>query len=195
MKNTREYIIDKAFMLFLNHSYEAVSISMISNVIGFTKGALYHHFRNKEELFCAVIDKYLPLTSILADVEKITLKEYTEACLMNIRKILKGIIRNHEKFVPVNYLSLLADGFRHYDEFAKRTMRLMAEDTQKAKMVIENAIKNGEIRSDIDVDTVAAQFFSLSIGMAGDIMRDSSVESALESLKGQLNQLYYLLKK
>ena len=51
MENTKEFIIDEAFKLFLDHSYEAVSISDISQAIGFTKGALYHHFKNKEELF------------------------------------------------------------------------------------------------------------------------------------------------
>jgi len=56
MNDTREYIIDESYKLFLNRSYEAVSISVISDAIGFTKGALYHHFKNKEELFKAVID-------------------------------------------------------------------------------------------------------------------------------------------
>jgi len=71
MTDTKEYIIDQAYKLFLTKSYEAVSISDISNAIGLTKGALYHHFLTKEELFKAVIDKYLmsiSLTDIREDV-------------------------------------------------------------------------------------------------------------------------------
>ena len=60
MNDTRDFIIDEAYKLFLTQSYEAVSISTISEAIGLTKGALYHHFTNKEDLFKAVIDKHFP---------------------------------------------------------------------------------------------------------------------------------------
>jgi TetR/AcrR family transcriptional regulator, transcriptional repressor for nem operon len=195
MKDTREYIIDEAFRLFLGHSYEAVSISMISNAIGFTKGALYHHFKNKEELFRAVIDKHFILTSIPVDENSITLKEYTEVCIEYINRILMGIMGGNEQFVAVNYLSLIADSFRHYEGFADAKTQMLSDDVKKAEVIIQNAILRGEIRDDIDVSVVAAQYFSLSIGLAGDIMRNNSMESAMNSLKGQLNQLYYLLKK
>jgi AcrR family transcriptional regulator len=195
MKETREYIIDEAYKLFLNNSYEAVSISVISEAIGFTKGALYHHFKNKEELFRAVIDKHFPITSITVDVDHATLQEYTELCIKHIRNILKRVIESNEKFVPVNYLSLIADSFRHYEGFEERITGMLRGDMDKVKTIIENSIQRGEIRGDINISVVAAQYFSLSIGLAGDIMQSSSVEPAIRSLEDQLNQLYYLLRR
>ena len=195
MKDTREYIIDEAYKLFLTHSYEAVSISLISDAIGFTKGALYHHFRNKEELFRAVIDMHLPITSIIVDVENVTLKEYTSACIEHTHKILKAIFGNGEKVILVNYLSLIADCFRHYEGFSENKAQVIDEAVKDVEVILRNAISRGEIRSDINVEVVALQYFSLSIGLAGDLIRTSSVGSAIKSLKGQLNQLYYLLKK
>jgi len=195
MKDTREYIIEEAYKLFLNHSYEAVSISMISDAIGLTKGALYHHFKNKEELYRAVIDKHFPITGIVADVDNISLKDYTNACIEHTHKILKAIFGNEEKFLPVNYLSLIADCFRHYEGFSEIKIRVIEDDRKNVEIILRNAIKRGEIRNDINVKTVAYLYFSLSIGLAGDLIRNSSVESAIKSLKGQLNQMYYLLKK
>jgi TetR/AcrR family transcriptional regulator, transcriptional repressor for nem operon len=195
MKDTREYIIDEAYKLFLTQSYEAVSISDISKAIGFTKGALYHHFKNKEELFRIVIDKHFPLTSMSLDDENISLKEYTEACIDHIHKLLKETITNNEAFTPVNFLALIADSFRHYEGFAEKKSTIIDNDVEKAKVIIGNAIKRGEIRDDIDISVVAMQYLSLSIGLAGDFMRNNSVESAIKSLKDQLTQLYYLLKK
>jgi AcrR family transcriptional regulator len=195
MKDTREYIIDEAYKLFLTQSYEAVSISDISKAIGFTKGALYHHFKNKEELFRIVIDKHFPLTSMSIDDENISLKEYTEACIDHIHKLLKETITNNEAFTPVNFLALIADSFRHYEGFAEKKSTIIDNDVAKAKVIIGNAIKRGEIRDDIDISVVAMQYLSLSIGLAGDFMRNNSVESAIKSLKDQLTQLYYLLKK
>jgi AcrR family transcriptional regulator len=195
MKDTREYIIDEAYKLFLTHSYEAVSISLISDAIGFTKGALYHHFRNKEELFRAVIDMHLPITSIIVDVENVTLKEYTSACIEHTHKILKAIFGNGEKVILVNYLSLIADCFRHYEGFTENKTHVIDDAVKSAEIILRNAIKRGEVRSDINIKVVALQYFSLSIGMAGDLVRTLSVESAIKSMKDQLNQLYYLLKK
>ncbi|MCX6277163.1 MAG: TetR/AcrR family transcriptional regulator [Bacteroidetes bacterium] len=195
MKDTREYIIDEAYKLFLTQSYEAVSISDISKAIGFTKGALYHHFKNKEELFRSVIDKHFPLTSISFDDENISLKEYTEVCIDHIHNLLKETIISNEEFTPVNFLALIADSFRHYEGFAKKKSMIIEYDVEKAKVIISNAIKRGEIRDDIDISVVAMQYLSLSIGLAGDFIRNNSVESSIQSLRDQLNQLYYLLKK
>jgi len=195
MKDTREYIIDEAYKLFLNHSYEAVSISMISEAIGFTKGALYHHFRNKQELFRAVIDNHIPITSITVDVDSITLKDYTSACIKHTQLILKAIFGNGEKVILVNYLSLMADCFRHYEGFSENKAHVIDDTVKNAEIILRNAITRGEVRSDINIKIVALQYFSLSIGLAGDLVRTLSVESAMKSMKDQLNQMYNLLKK
>ncbi|MEI6174110.1 MAG: TetR/AcrR family transcriptional regulator [Bacteroidota bacterium] len=195
MKDTRDFIIDEAYKLFLNHSYEAVSISMISEAIGFTKGALYHHFRNKEELYRAVIDKHFPITGLTVDVNTISMEEYTSLCIEHTHKILKAIFGNEEIFTPVNYLSLIADCFRHYEGFSENKALVIEKSVNDVQIVLRNAIQKGEIRRDIDIKVVALQYFSLSVGLAGDLIRTNSVGSAMQSLKDQLNQLYYLLKK
>lgn len=195
MKDTRDFIIDEAYKLFLNNSYEAVSISTISEAIGLTKGALYHHFRNKEELFRAVIDRHFPISAVKVYVDKISLREYTDACIEHTQRTLEAIFGSDEKFLPVNYLSLVADCFRHYEGFQESKANFMDEAVANVKTILKNAIKRGEIRGDIDVKVVSMQYFSLTIGMAGDLIRNCSVDTAMKSMKDQLNQLYYLLKK
>jgi len=194
MMDTREFIIDEAYKLFLNQSYEAVSISVISEAIGFTKGALYHHFKNKEELFKAVINKHFNIQGIVVDVDHITLKEYTEASIEHARTILMKIFQKSENFIPINYLSLIADSFRHYEGFAREKLNFLDQEVATVETIISNAIERGEIRSDINIHIVALQYFSLSVGLAGDIMRNNSIESAVGSMRDMLNQLYHLLK-
>lgn len=194
IKDTKDYIIDEAFKLFLNHSYEAVSISVISEAIGLTKGALYHHFKNKEELFKAVIDKHLIISSVEIDINTITLKEYTEASIQQTRKILTTLFSQEEDFVPINYLSLIADCFRHYEGYAKSMLQFFDQEHERINTVIQHAVERGEIRKDIDTRVVALQYFSLSIGLAGDIMRNRSIKIAIQTMGNQLYQLYNLLK-
>jgi AcrR family transcriptional regulator len=47
---TREKILKKSGLLFNTQGYKATSISDITTATGFTKGAIYRHFKSKEEL-------------------------------------------------------------------------------------------------------------------------------------------------
>ena len=47
---TKERILKKSGILFNTKGYKATSISEITDATGFTKGAIYRHFKSKEEL-------------------------------------------------------------------------------------------------------------------------------------------------
>src|SRR5262245_11602403 len=47
---TRGVILKKSGMLFNTQGYKATSISNITDLTGFTKGAIYKHFKDKEDL-------------------------------------------------------------------------------------------------------------------------------------------------
>src|ERR1044071_9889970 len=47
---TRERILKKSGILFNTQGYKATSISDITDATGYTKGAIYRHFKSKEEL-------------------------------------------------------------------------------------------------------------------------------------------------
>jgi AcrR family transcriptional regulator len=194
MSDTRDYIIDQAFSLFLSKSYEAVSISDISKAIGFTKGALYHHFTNKEELFKAVIDKYLVFTEIETDLENTTLEQYNVLIIKNAEKILHNLFGNVTEVIPIDYLSLITDGFRHYAGFAEKMKQFLCTETDKVKQILDNSIKRSEIRGNINTSVIAATYFSSSMGLAGNLLHNNSVELTLKTLKAQLDELYKLLK-
>ena len=56
MENTKEKILEVATNLFLTKGYEQTTISDIINGLdGLTKGAIYHHFESKEDIFEAVV--------------------------------------------------------------------------------------------------------------------------------------------
>lgn len=195
MSDTKEFIIDQAYKLFLDSSYEAVSISDISKAIGFTKGALYHHFLNKEELFKAVIDKYLYIPRIDADVENITLLQFIEISIEQSEKIIKSVFDSGLNYKPINYLSLFIDAFRHYPGYAEDKENFIIGEIEKTKTVLTNAIKLGEIRNDINIPVIAGNFYNINMGLAGNMIHTNSVETAITLLKDQLAEFYKLLKK
>ncbi|WP_324825822.1 TetR/AcrR family transcriptional regulator [Sinanaerobacter sp. ZZT-01] len=58
-EETIRLILDVAQQLFLEKGYEHTSIQEIINGLGgLSKGAVYHHFKSKEEIFNAVGDRF-----------------------------------------------------------------------------------------------------------------------------------------
>jgi AcrR family transcriptional regulator len=56
-KATRERLVEAGRDLFGARGYEATSIEAILERAGVRRGALYHHFESKQELFDAVLDR------------------------------------------------------------------------------------------------------------------------------------------
>ncbi|WP_026162583.1 TetR/AcrR family transcriptional regulator [Kribbella catacumbae] len=53
---TRETLVATATELFLQDGYAATSLEKVADEAGFSKGAVYSNFRNKDELCLAVVD-------------------------------------------------------------------------------------------------------------------------------------------
>ena len=65
-KETKEKILNTAFRLFVNNSYEGVTIDEIAEEAGVSKGAVFHYFDSKFELanssiFYYMEDNWMPI--------------------------------------------------------------------------------------------------------------------------------------
>ncbi len=57
-EETVNLILDVAFRLFMKKGYEHTSVQdIINNLGGLSKGAIYHHFKSKEDILAAVTDR------------------------------------------------------------------------------------------------------------------------------------------
>ena len=195
MDHTKEIIINKAFKLFLYNSYEAVSISDISKSMGFSKGALYYHFKNKEELFTSVIDKSLLLPEINVDTDKISLFDLIKESNINFERFIKNLFSTAETFSAIRYLAFFANAFRHCRSCGEETCRFIENEIEKKRIVILNAIKSGEIRDDIDPTIIATNFSYLDFGIIGNIAMQRPLDESIELLRKETAELYKLLKK
>ncbi|WP_277831591.1 TetR/AcrR family transcriptional regulator [Speluncibacter jeojiensis] len=54
---TREHLLTTAAEHFLDRGYAAASLDQIADVAGYSKGAVYSNFANKDELCLAVLDR------------------------------------------------------------------------------------------------------------------------------------------
>ena len=67
---TREALLDAAEVIFLERGVSRTSLEQIARQAGMTRGAVYWHFKNKSDLFHAMLDRVkMPLRQLLDDVE------------------------------------------------------------------------------------------------------------------------------
>ena len=73
-EETIQRILDIAFRLFMEKGYEHTSIQdIINNLGGLSKGAIYHHFKSKEDILFAVGNRMTSESNqMLADIQKRT---------------------------------------------------------------------------------------------------------------------------
>lgn len=80
IKNSRDLILKEAFKLFLQKNVEKVTVLELERVTKLQRGAIFYHFKSKEEIFREVIEKYFfsPL-NIFSPIEPngtLSLEEY-----------------------------------------------------------------------------------------------------------------------
>jgi len=66
MSDTKERILFAALRLFARDGYEAVSVSAIAGELGMTKGALYKHYKNKQDIFDSIFERVCQEDVLLA---------------------------------------------------------------------------------------------------------------------------------
>ena len=54
--NSKEQILEAAMKVFVKNGYEQTKMDVIADVSGLSKGAIYHHYESKKDLFLALID-------------------------------------------------------------------------------------------------------------------------------------------
>lgn len=88
---TRQHIIAKAMQLFCLKGYFNTSIDNIVKAAGLTKGGLYGHFRNKEEIWYAVYEESVRIwkSVVLQGVREIP------DPLARIERVVKNSLQNY----------------------------------------------------------------------------------------------------
>lgn len=56
-----QHILHEATRLFVSHGYHGLSMREIAEAVGVSKAGLYYHFRDKEDLFLAILTHNLDL--------------------------------------------------------------------------------------------------------------------------------------
>ena len=168
-KDNRSYILATAFKLFFQKGYKSVTMSDLVKESGLSKGAFYHYFNSKEELYKhsmdMFIDHYLKNFALTFNTE-ISLKENLIALYDQFIPITDNMNTSSQEAVESlsNYLIFLQSLMRKPDYRVK-----MVEYNQNFNIQFSEWIKiaqdRGEIINSLDPDLLARHFTSLMKGI------------------------------
>src|SRR5689334_2240318 len=83
-------ILDAARGLFIEKQYADVTLREITELAGVTKGALYHHFSTKEELYAQMIQRCL--SEVKEEIQASLQHTQGESCRETLQKSLKSFL-------------------------------------------------------------------------------------------------------
>ena len=192
--STKEIILNSAFSLFLVKGYNGVSIKDIIQKANVSRGALYHYFRNKDELFVTVIE-----TSFLHEFDNI-LNEISDKNLSFEKKtfwifqasieMTKFLEQQVLSFSSPNkfysYYQLIFDSISLFPELHKKYKNLYANLEIQIKDMIEAGKVTNEVNNDINSGSIA---FQIIAGLEGImIMKTILIEMDIET---KVMELYH----
>lgn len=197
MKDTKEQILQAAYNILLNGNYESLTFSSIGKATGLTKGAVYHHFSSKEELFKAVIDKYIMVHKHYDMDACDTLESYIQQSINIVKNevCIKSNDGHFEKSLPLQYISINIEAFRHYPSYDKIGLSFYSNEVGKWKVVLEKAVKSGEIRDDLDTNAMAYTLMMFGTGVLMNLILFNTIEEVVDIYEKQISEFYKAIKR
>jgi AcrR family transcriptional regulator len=189
-------LLEAALAVFAERGYRNARIDDVAEAAGVTKGAVYHHFANKEELLCRAIEQYL--AAAFGDLDT-QLRDVGGPASVRIRLLLRrgfGAADPNRRRV----LALLLQGVRHDVPEAHRQWLAGGpiKGWELLAALIEEGKASGEFRPDVDAQVAARIVVSglmtqlvwqpiaaevPGLGMDEDRLIDSSIDLLLHGLR------------
>ena len=164
---TRQNLLKAALAVFSRQGYNATRLEDIADEAGVTRGAIYHHFGGKAELFNTLAGEYS--SSRITPIIESALKEGGTPLEMLCRMLVRVMeyVEIDEDFRAVTELVLfktenvpeLAEGMQRKITSNRELLNYMAQ-------FVQQGIDAGEVRADVDPLDAAIGLYGLLSGVS-----------------------------
>jgi len=199
---SEELILERTFELLLLKGFDAVSISDIQQATGLSRGLLYHYYKNKEDLFIQVTEKYF-IRIFDFEVERTanyTVFEFVDFICKRFKKIARivsDIVRDASKNTNVsmlNYHFLFYQVMQRDAIFRAKYQATIEKEKIGWESALRNSVSKKEIKLDTDIEVSAMQLFTLTDGIWFQSIFSTDGNSIVQNLEKALLHYLFLLK-
>lgn len=196
-KTRKDFIIDVSFKLFMEKSYDKVTVPDIEAATGLTRGSIFYHIKNKRDLFIKVIDKYIVDTQHIKKKMQIQKETTLEGFLQKYIKDLKNTMDFMHSLSIENiyksYFYLVIQATTYYPHFDEKAQDMIDTEKKVWEKIIRQAIQSGEIKEDTDVKETIIRFRCGFLGLA--LMRSLTEGLDINELREYYTAIYMSLKR
>ena len=195
MKETKNSILLKAFVVFLRKGYHGTSISDIQKELDIGRASLYHHFANKKELFLAVIDEvYTAMGNTIKkeNTANMTIPELIDHLKQKLYDEA-GWLKQHRDIGLSDFFMLSAEALRMNPDYAKESRAMHEKALHIWTRALKNSIAKGAVRADIDIIQTAKLFMLVHHGI-GVISTGRDLEQSITETQQAYESIYNLIK-
>ena len=156
---SRRAIVNVAIDCFSRFGFQATSIDRIAKAAGVTKGALYYHFEDKQDLLLGAIeDRIGGFERVI--VERVTKLKDPAAALDAVIDICieQATVSNHRRFI----LTLMVEALDTHPELSVRFRDMMRKFRDFLTQTFTIGQKRGVFRDDVP-PALAAQLFVAAV--------------------------------
>ncbi len=189
---TRDKILDAAFQEIHKHGFQAASLSNILDRTGLTKGALYHHFPDKDRLGHAVIEEVIREsleTMVFAPLRA------TNDPIGTLREVIqlkadKATAEYVALGCPLN--NLMQEMSPLDADFKRRLTEILRTWQDVVTDALKRGQKTGQVRSDVDCRAAAlfiVSAFEGCIGIAKNLQSVKEFRLCMAQLVGYVEGL------
>lgn len=201
MNETKVYILKTSLLLFLQKSYKDVTMSDIVKNTGLSKGAFYHYFKSKEELFREIVAMFFSMGKVnYDDLSALTLKEfygnyidYLNNSLVEMSVMANEKMGNSEesaKKINMNFFFIMFEAVNRFPEFLQMELEMHKADVTAWERVIASARKKGEIESKSSDPEIAELFLYCTDGVFLRFVNNDDPKAYKEFLTNAYDTIY-----
>ena len=189
---TRAKILMAAFEEIYQCGFQAASLNNILKNTNITKGALYHHFKNKMELGYAVVDEVIHTTLKANWIDPLATSDDPIRVLQHI--IAEAGAQMTEEDVRLGCpLNNLSQEMSPVDEGFRERITVVYTEWQNAiEAACERGKAAGNIRKEADSKQLAVLFVATLEGCLGLAKSSQSLEILMQCGQGLIEQLELL---
>ncbi len=163
---SREQILRAALQVFIKKGYHGTSITDLCEATGFTRGALYHHFKDKDELYHQSLGLFFEEARIPEWIENefLGFSERLERSFTDIeasRSRIQDKVGVESDDAILLFYTFLYEATRRYPEYQAAIDHYDDQKQEQLGRVIMQAQEKGEIRADQDPFLLAIELDAL----------------------------------
>ena len=168
---TRASLLEAGFQEVYEHGFRSASIESILARAGVTKGALYHHFPNKQALGYALVEEVIG--GFVAERWRTPLQDADDPITV-LQQLALGVVEEDcdnacTRGCPLNNL---AQEMSNEDEgFRQRVEAVYTAWQEGVADALRRGQASGTVRADIDPDRISAFYVAVSSGIMGAAKR------------------------